>query len=160
MDIMIALSCYFIAIFIVILLIVFDQKQQRYEHLEYNQQLEKINNNQREKDEELIKILKEIAYDYKVKIFKNGAAYIISNDQYAFESQSPEFGCFGKDSKVFHGEFSEDGNAYMIAFRVIGKEYLAYGPTEVMAWAALVKTARSENIKYFSKSSYYDRQKI
>ncbi len=111
---------------------------------------------QHKREKIMITTLQEVAYDYRVRVVINGFCRLTID---------------GKDVKIsdldisghcIEGGYSytDGGDIYIIIFRVFGKYYLAYSSNPLMSWRVVVQKAREENRKLFSRSNYYDRNKI
>ena len=124
--------------------------------------------NIKNREEIIIKVFQEIACDYHVRIIDNGYGNILcENEEWLTckSSTNPTSGCmeFGTENQerwIRGFEYSDKGKFYIIYFRLLGKCYLAYSNDNLSTWMHVVRTARKENKRFFSKSNIYDRNKI
>lgn len=110
---------------------------------------------------EIIKVLQEIACDYRVRVIKAGKGYIKAD---IIKASDIERKCINlandNSSPGYNFKFDDDSKLYLINFRVFGKCYLAYSDNEVDAWSLVVSKAREESRNLFGRSGYLDRHKI
>lgn len=117
---------------------------------------------------DMIKILQEIAVDYHVRVISNGYGSILcENEEWLKPNKSNEqtsgcveFGTEHQEPWIRGFEHTNSGEFYIIHFRMLGKYYLAYSEDNLIAWINVVRKARKENKKFFSKANIYDRNKI
>ena len=113
-------------------------------------------------------VLQIIAYDYHVRLIRCGYGEIMDHcaKGYMRFEDSIQWKCFElgsspKDAQYsinFYREKTFDYLVYTIHFRLFGIHYIAYGKNPLIAWAVVIRTARAENRKIFSK--YPDKHKI
>ena len=110
--------------------------------------------------EDMIKVLQEIAVDYHVRVISNGYGNILcENEEWLkCKSSSPqsngcvEFGTENQEHWIRGFEHTDKGEFYIIHFRMLGKYYIAYSNDDLVAWTHVVRKARKENKKFFSKA--------
>lgn len=107
---------------------------------------------------EIVKVLQEIACDYRVRVVKSGWGEGI--DPY-IENQ-----CLS-DMEIEHlymlAEKYIDNDSdeyYFIGFKVFGKYYLTYAKNEMLAWANVVRKARERSRDLFGRTGSLDKYKI
>jgi hypothetical protein len=114
----------------------------------------KLYNATKRKEYFLIKTLQEIAYSYRVRIIRAGHGTLTIEDDNTTDDTDNDGGCLdtGSDNMGIEINFTEDGDLYFINFKVLGRCYLAYATTEDLVWINIVKKARAENRRLFSRS--------
>ena len=112
------------------------------------------------------RVLQVVAYDYHVRLIKCGYGEIIdhSTNQIICDNKDDiQWKCIDIASETrytsnIYDENPEDCLMYIIKFRLLGNYYIAHGKDPLTTWAIVIRTAREENRKIFSR--YPDRQKI
>lgn len=126
--------------------------------------------------------LQPVAYDYHVRVIKCGYGQIFINkylpeydviknrlDSGSMQTSPIELAemlpidaeCYNNKSiKLVFNTYKNNDSAtivYFIRYRLFGKYYIAYGTNPLIAWSIVIKNARTENRKIFSR--YPDRQR-
>ena len=101
----------------------------------------------------ILKILQEIACDYRVRIIKSGLGNTSASVECVYMGVN-------NDIPYYSMEYTEKGKSYLINFRVFGKCYLANADSEIAAWAIVISKAREESRNIFGRTGYLDKHKI
>lgn len=127
--------------------------------IEYSKALKRVNIDY----DNATNVLYGIAYDYHIRVIKSGWGDLFEDNN--VQNSNCDSGCISilnsnepiDISNIINGNSCEK---YYIYFRIFGKHYLAYSPTEMTSWLKVVSKAREENKNLFGKSSYIDKHKI
>ena len=120
----------------------------------YENKLRKTENN----NPKILKILQEVACDYRVRVIKAGFGNIkLINDK-----NEQGYINLGADNsrQGYQFEINDECDMYLINFRVFGKCYLAYANSEIAAWSIVISKAREESRNIFGRTGYLDKHKI
>lgn len=129
-----------------------------YSKIEYHK------NRYKKLEESTITALQEIACDYKIKVIKCGYGSIYMSSQKAnIKDLLSNEGCFElsdnnnlRDINIGMTDFDfDDGDLYLINFKVYGRLYLAYAENILKCWIVAIRRARKENKKLFGPNSWY-----
>ena len=156
----------FILYFIISLIIIGYLIKLVYDLINKQKAIEKFNITYQ--DDIVSNVLQIVAYDYHVRAIRCGYGEIMDHDtgKYMRFNKTIQWKCFELGSSLkdqqytinFYEEKKYEYLVYAINFRLFGNYYIAYGNNPLIAWAVVIKTARAENRKIFSR--YPDRQKI
>lgn len=113
-------------------------------------------------------VLQIVAYDYHVRAIKCGYGEIMDHVAHKYmrfddtiQWKCIELGSSPKNMRYtvnFYKEKTLDSLVYIVNYRLFGNYYIAYGKNPLIAWSIVIRNARAENRKIFSR--YPDRQKI
>lgn len=119
-------------------------------------------------DQIISSVLQVVAYDYHVRAIRCGYGEIMDhdNEKYMKFDDMIQWNCLEVGSSVKNARYSInlykekafDHLVYIVNYRLFGNYYIAYGKNPLIAWSIVIRNARAENRKIFSR--YPDRQKI